>query len=91
MRITRKGQVTIPLEIRRRAGFLPGTEVAVVMDGDVVRIVRKQPDDKSTDQRMAEFQEWLSKVRGTATAGLTSDEILSETRGYGDDGDPGRL
>src|ERR1700722_20601603 len=40
MRITSKGQVTIPADIRERAGLLPHTEVAFEMDGEVVRIVR---------------------------------------------------
>src|SRR5437870_1867390 len=40
MRITSKGQVTIPAAIRERAGFLPNTEVEFRMDGQAVRIVR---------------------------------------------------
>ena len=38
MRINSKGQVTIPIEIRESAGFLPHTEVRFEMEGDVVRI-----------------------------------------------------
>ena len=40
MRITSKGQVTIPAEIREQAGLLPHTEVNVEFDGKAVRIVR---------------------------------------------------
>jgi AbrB family looped-hinge helix DNA binding protein len=40
MRITSKGQVTIPADIRERAGLLPHTEVDFEFDGEVVRIVR---------------------------------------------------
>src|SRR3546814_14420077 len=43
MRITSKGQVTIPADIRERAGLLPHTEVAFEFDGKVVRIVRVEP------------------------------------------------
>ena len=39
MRITSKGQVTIPIDIRERAGLLPHTEVEFEFDGKVVRIV----------------------------------------------------
>ena len=91
MRITSKGQVTIPLEIRRRAGFLPGTDVAVVMDGDVVRIVRAEPGEQVNARRVTEFDDWLDKVRGTDTSGLSTDEIMEVTRGYRDDSDPGRF
>ena len=37
LRITSKGQVTIPREIRERAGLLPHTEVE--FDGKVVRLL----------------------------------------------------
>jgi AbrB family looped-hinge helix DNA binding protein len=40
MRITSKGQVTIPAEIREQAGLLPHTEVEFEFDGKVVRIIR---------------------------------------------------
>ena len=40
MRITSKGQVTIPAEIREKAGLLPNTEVEFKFDGKSVRIVR---------------------------------------------------
>ena len=47
MRITTKGQVTIPVEIRERAGLLPNTEVEFAMDGDVVTIkCTKQKDGR---------------------------------------------
>lgn len=38
MRITSKGQVTIPLEIRDTLGLLPSTEVEFEIDRDAVRI-----------------------------------------------------
>ena len=43
MRITSKGQVTIPLAIREQAGFLPNTEVEFDYDGNAVRIRRILP------------------------------------------------
>ena len=42
MRITSKGQVTIPQAFREKAGLLPGTEVEFELDGDAVRIRRAQ-------------------------------------------------
>ena len=38
MRLTSKGQVTIPQEIRERLGLLPQTEVEFEIDGEAVRI-----------------------------------------------------
>ena len=40
MRITRKGQVTIPQDIRERFGFLPLTQVEFVTEGDRVYLKR---------------------------------------------------
>ena len=48
MRITSKGQVTIPAEIRERAGLLPHTEVKFEFDGKVVRIVRAKVRNKNS-------------------------------------------
>jgi len=38
MRLTSKGQVTIPQEIRERLGLMPRTEVEFEVEGDAVRI-----------------------------------------------------
>ena len=43
MRITSKGQVTIPADIRERAGLLPHTEVDFHYDGDVVTVCFPSP------------------------------------------------
>jgi antitoxin PrlF len=40
--LTSKGQVTIPAEVRRRLGLRPGDHVGFVIDGDEVRLVRKE-------------------------------------------------
>jgi AbrB family looped-hinge helix DNA binding protein len=45
MRITSKGQVTIPAEIREQAGLLPRTEVEFEFDGKVVRILPAKARD----------------------------------------------
>jgi AbrB family looped-hinge helix DNA binding protein len=40
MRITTKGQVTIPREVRERAGLMPGTDVTFEFEAGVVRLVK---------------------------------------------------
>ena len=40
--VTSKGQVTIPAEVRRRLGLHPGDHVGFIVDGDEVRLVRKE-------------------------------------------------
>jgi AbrB family looped-hinge helix DNA binding protein len=75
MRITSKGQVTIPAEIREKAGFLPHTEVDFVLDGDGVRIVRA--DHAKGESR---GQAVLRRLQGSANVRMTTDEIMALTR-----------
>jgi AbrB family looped-hinge helix DNA binding protein len=72
-KVTTKGQVTIPQEIRDRLGIHPGTTVEFAVEGDVVTI-RKLRDAGRGDAIVA-------RMRGRATAGLTTDEIMALTRG----------
>lgn len=73
MRVTRKGQVTIPLAIRERVGILPDTEVEFGVRGDTV-ILRKASHGGRRGGRL------VQAMRGRATAGLTTDEIMALTR-----------
>jgi AbrB family looped-hinge helix DNA binding protein len=76
MRITSKGQVTIPAEIREKAGLLPHTEVEFQFDGNAVRIVR--PKTRGKDGRGARI---VAHVRGRGDSTMTTDEIMALTRG----------
>ena len=73
MRLTSKGQVTIPQEIRERLGLLPQTEVEFEIDGDAVRI---RPVRRSTSRGDA----LIARMRGVAPRGLTTDQIMALTR-----------
>lgn len=75
MRITSKGQVTIPAAIRARAGFLPNTEVEFVLEGGAVRILRAEPRrGRGRGERL------VGQLRGSATVKMTTDEIMRLTR-----------
>lgn len=75
MRVTTKGQVTIPIEIRERFGFLPHTEVRFVVEGDSVRIERSNDLGGRRGRRIVDHLAGRGKVR------MTTDEILALTRG----------
>jgi len=47
-RITSKGQVTIPQDIRNKFGFLPGTEVDIIAEDNKALIVKSSSENKST-------------------------------------------
>jgi AbrB family looped-hinge helix DNA binding protein len=78
MRITSKGQVTIPARIREEAGFLPNTEVEFIPAGrgevHLVKATRKTAR-KSRGERLVEH------MRGKGTGKLTTDEIMALMRG----------
>ncbi len=75
MRITTKGQVTIPVDIREQAGLLPNTEVDFTIDGNVVRIVPKA--SRSGDSRGARV---IAHLRGRGDVAMTTDAIMALTR-----------
>ena len=76
MRITSKGQVTIPQDIRERLGLLPNTEIEFVVRGDSVRIVKAQASRREDRGQLA-----VRKLRGSArSAALTTDQIMALTR-----------
>jgi AbrB family looped-hinge helix DNA binding protein len=74
VRVTAKGQVTIPVEIRERFGFLPDTEVEFVVEDAGVRLVRAEHAGRSRGDRV------VGRLRGRAQTGMTTDEILALTR-----------
>lgn len=73
MRITTKGQVTIPQEIRDRLGLLPDCEVVFEVVGDSVRI--RKAGTKTRGQRLLEAMRRAPKPK------MTTDEIMALTRG----------
>lgn len=75
MRITSKGQVTIPRRIRDAFGLLPETEVEfVVVDGTVT--LRKADSTRPDRADRA-----IAALEGSARPGVTTDELLALTRG----------
>ena len=73
MRVTSKGQVTIPLAVRERLGISPYSEVEFVERDGRVYIQPKKREGKTDGA--------FSKFRGIATVRLSTDEIMALTRG----------
>lgn len=74
MRVTTKGQVTIPMEIREQLDIHPGSEVDFVLEGNAVKIV-------PVKRAMLHGQRLVERLRGRATVRMTTDEIMTLTRG----------
>lgn len=70
--VTRKGQVTIPKQVRDLLGIAPGSAVEFRLEGGRVvlaKVAGLRPEGR------------FRKLRGHAVAGLSTDEILALTRG----------
>lgn len=76
MRLTTKGQVTIPLNIREALGLQPWTEVEFELDGDSVRM-RKKVAGQRRGERLLEAMRRAPRPK----RGMTTDELMALTRG----------
>ena len=72
MRVTTKGQVTIPQYIREKYSINPNTEVDFIEENNRIVLIKKK-----SDKGRSRFQ----RFRGIATVKMTTEEILSLTRG----------
>lgn len=74
MKITSKGQVTIPQELRERHGFLPYTEVDFVAAKDGLKLVK-------SEKAARRGRRLLERMAGRGDGELSTDEIMRLTRG----------
>ena len=72
MRVTSKGQVTIPQKVRELLGINPGSEVDFELDGAGARLVRISPNHGKA---------LATSMRGRATVAMSTEEIMALTRG----------
>lgn len=70
MRVTQKGQVTIPLAVRRALGIKPGSDVEFELDERGARL--------RVDRERAAAE--IARLRGAGDVELSTDEILALTR-----------
>lgn len=73
MKVTEKGQVTIPKVLRDAMGIGAGSEVEIEREGDTI-VVRKRSDGPTRGQQVAE------RLRGRGDVHLSTDEIMALTR-----------
>ena len=73
MRVTTKGQVTIPQEVREKLGITPAVEIDFVEEKGRFYLVKRSGEPK----RVRKF----GKLRGVANVKMSTDEIMALTRG----------
>lgn len=91
MRVTSKGQVTIPKEVRERLGIQPGSDVGFAEDGGKVVLINEDHSKNETPgermvRLMAEFGDRMR--REGKLSGMTTDVIMEMNRGPYDDVEP---
>ena len=74
-KVTSKGQITIPQDIRNKFGFMPGTDVEVIAEGNKALIVKSRHENK--------FMEWLG--RGKRRSKMEADQLVDRIRGRSDE------
>lgn len=75
MRITSKGQVTIPQHIREKAGLLPNTEVEFEYTRGKVLL-------KPAGKRVTRGERAVARLRGSLKhLRMTTDQLMALTRG----------
>ncbi len=83
MRVTTKGQVTIPIEVREILGIVPGTEVDFVIKGTSATLVKA----KRKSGKRSRGEEIVAHLKGRGSGTMTTDEIMRLMRGWGDKDD----
>ena len=82
MRITSKGQVTIPQDIRERLGLLPNTEVEFAVERGVAVLRPKQGPTTRAQRIVDHLKAHGSKMR------MSSKDLLALLRDEPDEIDP---
>ncbi|MBB1250158.1 AbrB/MazE/SpoVT family DNA-binding domain-containing protein [Rhizobium sp. G21] len=81
MRVTSKGQVTIPRDIRELVGIEPNSEVIFsVESGRVVLTPKHSREQVAQQQRLADFLEVLDRIEGTGDQAIDGDALMAMTR-----------
>ena len=85
MRITTKGQVTIPAAIREKVGLLPHTEVEFAEDGQGgVRLFRAKKTRSQPSKQPSRGEQLVAQLIEAGRRNppkMTTDEIMALTRG----------
>jgi AbrB family looped-hinge helix DNA binding protein len=91
MRVTSKGQVTIPRDLRRLAGIEPNSEVLFgVANGKITIEPSRANAENDNRERLRQYIDSLNRLAGSIDlGGKTTDEYMNWLRGPRDDIDAG--
>lgn len=81
MRVTSKGQVTIPRDLRETFGIGPNSEVIFGIEGGKITIVPKDDIGRLADrERLDRFLAGLDRLEGTGDQTMNASDVMALTR-----------
>jgi AbrB family looped-hinge helix DNA binding protein len=81
MRVTSKGQVTIPRDMRELAGIKPNSEVLFSIEDGKLTIVPKHSVEKGVEKaRLESFLQSLDRLEATGDQAIDAASLMSLTR-----------
>lgn len=81
MRVTSKGQVTIPRDMRELAGIEPNSEVVFAIEGGKLTIAPKDGKRAAEErERLDRFLGALRRMEGTGDQALDAETLAQITR-----------
>lgn len=80
MRVSSKGQVTIPRDLREMFGIGPNSEVVFGMEDGKITIAPKGRDMRGDQDRLDAFLAVLDRLEGTGDPDMDADSVMALTR-----------
>lgn len=81
MRVTSKGQVTIPRDLRELVGIEPNSEVIFTIEGGKLTIAPKTDRRLNGDrERLAAVLKTLDALEGTGDQAIDAEALMAMTR-----------
>ncbi len=81
MRVTSKGQVTIPRDLRELAGIEPNSEVVfTVEDGKLIVAPKGNRHSDADRTRLAALMQTLDALEGTGDQTINAEALMAMTR-----------
>ncbi|MBC7310898.1 MAG: AbrB/MazE/SpoVT family DNA-binding domain-containing protein [Rhizobium sp.] len=81
MRVTSKGQVTIPRDLRELVGIEPNSEVVFTVENGKLTLAPKDNRHSDADRtRLAALMQALDALEGTGDQSIDADALMAMTR-----------
>lgn len=81
MRVTSKGQVTIPRDLRELTGIKPNSEVIFSIESGKLVLTPKDGEQQIADkERLSRFLRTLDRLEGTGDQDMDAEALMALTR-----------